>query len=179
MLVFQKDLENFKLSISQKNESKIRKEYLLLLKKYHPDLAEENNKLVSKEITLKIISSYEEYQNSKNHDLKKNQIASENNIPNDNSLYLKLMEIARNEYNEFKKRAVRKGWSINVESRDYLKNAVDCYKKIIKECKDIALVKAARNQLNWVKPLYNLQNKELIARELNKIIKKRNNKTEL
>ena len=179
MLDFQKDLEIFKLSISQKNESKIRKEYLSLLKKYHPDLAEENNKLVSKEITLKIISSYEEYQNSKNHDLKKNQIASENNIPNDNSLYLKLMEIARNEYSEFKKRAVRKGWSINVESRDYLKNAVDCYKKIIKECKDIALVKAARNQLDWVKPLYKLQNKELIARELNKIIKKRNNKTEL
>ena len=170
---FYKDFEHFKQSIFQQNDSKIRKEYLALLKKYHPDLAEESNKQIFQEYTLNIISAYEEYQNTKNPDLQQKQTAPENNTPNDDSLYLKLMEIARNEYNEYKKHAVRKGWSINVESRDYLKNAVNCYKKIIKECKDPVLVKAARNQLDWVKPLYNLQNKVLIAREFNKIIEKR------
>ncbi|MBR5400953.1 MAG: DnaJ domain-containing protein [Treponema sp.] len=152
MLDFQKDFDHFTQSIRANNsESEIRKEYRTLLKKYHPDLAEKDRQSDYQECILKIVSEYEKY------------TASE--IPSfeeqDNTIYIKLMEVARNEYTEYKKNAVKNHWPINKEQRNHLKNAVKCYEKIIKECKKPELVKAAKNQLEWIQPLYDIQNKEL------------------
>lgn len=163
---FIKDLEDFKQSIfSNKSDAEIRKQYLSLLKKYHPDLANDDDKDLCKEYTTQLLLFYEDYKNNRIGEVSLNN--------NDNSLYTKLMKIAREEYNEYKKHELKTRWQIDVEARDFLGNAVRCYEKIIKECKDSEIVKAAKLQLEWIRPLYNLQNKNLVNTELQKILDKR------
>ena len=163
---FIKDLEDFKQSIfSNKSDAEIRKQYLSLLKKYHPDLANDDDKDLCKEYTTQLLLFYEDYKNNKIGEVSLNN--------NDNSLYTKLMKIAREEYNEYKKHELKTRWQIDVEARDFLGNAVRCYEKVIKECKDSEIVKAAKLQLEWIRPLYNLQNKNLVNTELQKILDKR------
>ena len=53
---------------------------------------------------------------------------------------------------------------------------VDGYEKIIKECKDTEIVNQAKAQMEWVRPLYNLQNKKLVSEAMQKIIEKRKGK---
>ena len=149
---FYQDFEHFKQSIRAKNsESEIRKEYRSLLKKYHPDLAEKYKQSDYQKCILKIVSEYEKYTASE-------IFAFEEQY---NCIYPKLIKIARNEYFKYKNNAMKNHWVINKEQCNHLKNAVRCYEKVIKECKKPELVKAAKNQLEWIYPLYNLQNKEL------------------
>lgn len=163
---FESDLNNFKQSIlSNRTENEIKKEYLTLLKKYHPDLAAEEEKNICKEYTTQLLLFYEDYKNNRVLTVPLNY---------DNSIYEKLMRIARDEYNEYKKHELKIRWQIDEDARDYLGNVVRCYEKVIKECNDPELLKSAKAQLQWVRPLYNLQNKELVNKELKKIIEKRN-----
>lgn len=163
---FEDDLINFKQSIlAKKSENEIRKEYLHLLKKYHPDLAADEDKNTCKEYTTQLLLLYEDYKNNK---------TPVTPLYSDNSIYVKLMKIAREEYNEYKKYELKTRWQIDENSRDYLGNAIRCYEKVIKECNDPELIKSAKTQLQWIRPFYNLQNKDLINRELQKIIAKRN-----
>ena len=149
---FQKDFDHFKQSILSKNsESEIRKEYRALLKKYHPDVAEKDKQSEYQDCILKIVSEYEKYTTSDTQPLENH----------DDSIYIKLMDVARNEYAEYKKNAVQNHWPINIEQRNHLKNAINCYQKIIKECKFPELVTAAKKQLEWILPLYETQIKEL------------------
>lgn len=163
---FEKDLNSLKEDVSlNKSECEIRKKYLSLLKRYHPDLVEDEDKDSYKEYTTRLLLFYEDYKNNKSQ-------ASSLNF--DNSIYIKLMKIAREEYNAYKKYEVKTRWKTDEYARDFLCNAIRCYEKVIKECKDPQLIKAAKTQLEWVRPLFNLKNKELVNKELQKIIAKRN-----
>ena len=103
----------------------------------------------------------------------KNNTFSPTQIISDNSIYVKLMKIAREEYNEYKKHELKTHWETDEEARNFLGNALRCYEKVINECKDPQLIKNAKNQIEWIRPLYNLQNKDLVIKELQKIIAKR------
>ena len=149
---FKKDFDHFKQSILSKNsESEIRKEYRALLKKYHPDLVENDKQSEYQKYILEIVSEFEKYTTSEPQPLENH----------DDSVYIKLMDVARNEYAEYKTNAVQNHWPINTEQRNHLKNAINCYQKIIKECKSSELVTAAKKQLEWILPLYETQIKEL------------------
>ena len=151
---FEKDLNSLKEDVSlNKSECEIRKKYLSLLKRYHPDLVEDEDKDSYKEYTTRLLLFYEDYKNNKSQ-------ASSLNF--DNSIYIKLMKIDREEYNAYKKYEVKTRWKTDEDARDFLGNAIRCYEKVIKECKDPQLIKAAKTQLEWVRPLFNLQNKELV-----------------
>ena len=149
------DLKSFKQNLlANKPASEIRKEYLSLLKKYHPDLADDEKKDLYKEYTTQLLLLYDDFNNKK-------EVMSV--TPNNNDLYKKLMKIARDEYSAYKKHELQTRWSVDDTARDYLGNAVRCYEKIIKECKDSEIVTQARAQMEWVRPLYNLQNKKLVS----------------
>ena len=149
---FKKDFDHFKQSILLKNpESEIRKEYRALLKKYHPDLVEKDKQSEYQKYILEIVSEFEKYTTSDTLPLE--------NL--DDSVYIKLMDVARNEYAEYKTYAVQNHWPINIEQRNHLKNAIKCYETIIKECKFPELVIAAKKQLEWILPLYETQTKNL------------------
>jgi maltooligosyltrehalose synthase len=152
MADFNKDFDHFKQSIVSKNpESEIRKEYRALLKKYHPDLVEKDKQSEYQKYILEIVSEFEKYKTSDTQPLEKH----------DDSAYIKLMDVARNEYAEYKTYAVQNHWPINIEQRNHLKNAMKCYETIIKECKSPELVTAAKKQLEWILPLYEIQTKNL------------------
>ena len=149
---FQKDFDHFKQNIfSNKTESEIRKEYRSLLKKYHPDLVENDKQSEYQKYILEIVSEFEKYTTSEPQPLENH----------DDSIFIKLMDVARNEYAEYKTNAVQNHWPINIEQRNHLKNAINCYQKIIKECKYPELVTSARKQLEWILPLYETQTKNL------------------
>ena len=162
------DLKSFKQNLlSNKTDSEIRKEYLSLLKKYHPDLADDEKKDLYKEYTTQLLLLYDDFNNKK-------EVMSV--TPYNNDLYKKLMKIARDEYSAYKKHELQTRWSVDDTARDYLGNAVRCYEKIIKECKDSEILTQARAQMEWVRPLYNLQNKKLVSEAMQRIIEKRQNK---
>ena len=161
------DLKSFKQSLlSNKTDSEIRKLYLSLLKKYHPDLADDEKKDLYKEYTTQLLLLYDDWKNKK-------IIVSATSVTVNNDLYKKLMKIARDEYSAYKKHELQTRWSVDDTARDYLGNAVRCYEKIIKECKDSEIVNQARAQMEWVRPLYNLQNKKLVSEAMQRIIEKR------
>ena len=161
------DLKSFKQGLlSNKTVLEIRKEYLSLLKKYHPDLVDDEKKDLYKEYTTQLLLLYDDWKNKKI-----NVAATLVSINND--LYKKLMKIARDEYSAYKKHELQTHWAVDNTARDYLGNAVRCYEKIIKECKDSELVNQARAQMEWVRPLYNLQNKKLVSEAMQRIIEKR------
>ena len=160
---FQLNFDQFKEILSGgKSYSEVRKYYLKLLKIYHPDKAEESQKKIFEDYTVKIVNLYEEYINQK-------ITAAENDFSNQMKpenqgqvlTYIKLMEIARNEYIAYKK--IGYGFVSDPEElkrryENYLKHlgtAVKCYKTVINECHDPELVLAARKQLEWVQRLYN------------------------
>ena len=109
---FEKDFTqlNQKL-ISGKPYSEIRKEYLKLVKKYHPDKAETSKKKLYEEYTIKIVNLYQNYMDKKiaavEIDLAKQKKQAQNQPdkkhdaatnPAQDSTYIKLMEVARKEY---------------------------------------------------------------------------------
>ena len=172
---FQDDFEQFNQKlITGKPYSEIRKEYLRLLKMYHPDKADLSQKELYEEYTVKIVNLYQNYIDKKiaaaGTDFA-NQKKQEQNQPDkkhaatakqaQDSTYIKLMEIARNEYTAYKK--IGYGFTPDREElkariEQYLKHlgtAVKCYKTVIKECQNPELVLAARKQLEWVSRLYN------------------------
>ncbi|MBP5603136.1 MAG: hypothetical protein J6X78_10475 [Treponema sp.] len=172
---FQTDLEQFKQKLlSGKSYSEIRKEYLKLLKIYHPDKAESLQKKLYEEYTVTIVNLYQNYMDEKiaaagadfvnqsrqtNENVDKKTAAAV--IPAQDSTYIKLMEIARNEYITYKK--IGYGFipdqaELKARFEKYLKHlgtAVKCYKTVIKEYQNQELVQAARKQLEWVSRLYN------------------------
>ncbi|MCR4954922.1 MAG: hypothetical protein K6A43_12715 [Treponema sp.] len=165
--MFSEDLKSFKqLLFYNKNASEIRKLYLSLLKKYHPDLANDEKKDLYKEYTTQLLLLYDDWKNKK-------IIVSATSVTVNNDLYKKLMKIARDEYSAYKKYELQTRWAVDDAARDYLGNAVRCYEKIIKECKDSELVNQARAQMEWVRPLYNLQNKKMASEAMKKILEKR------
>lgn len=172
---FDDDFELFNQKLtSGKPYSEIRKEYLKLLKMYHPDKAEDSKTKLYEEYTVKIVNLYQDYIN-------KNIMATENGFENkqkqanpkadkmtataanteQDAIYIKLMEVARNEYIAYKK--IGYGFTtdqteLKARFEKYLKHlgtAVKCYKTVIKECQNPELVLAARKQLEWVLRLYN------------------------
>lgn len=172
---FQDDFEQFnKTLIIGKPYSEIRKEYLKLLKIYHPDKAELSQKELYEEYTVKIVNLYQNYMDKKiaaagtDFANQKNQEQNQPDInhaaaanPAQDSTYIKLMEVARNEYTAYKK--IGYGFTPDREElkariEQFLKHlgtAVKCYKTVIKECQNPELVLAARKQLEWVSRLYN------------------------
>ena len=172
---FQLNFDQFKEILSGgKSYSEVRKYYLKLLKMYHPDKAEESQKKLYEEYTVKIVNLYQDYMNRKiaeaetdfsnkmdaaNKQSAKTTAAASNQ--EQDFTYIKLMEIARNEYIAYKK--IGYGFTPDPEElkrryENYLKHlgtAVKCYKTVIKECHDPELVIAARKQLEWVQRLYN------------------------
>jgi len=144
--------------------SEIRKEYLKLLKMYHPDKAETPEKKLYEEYTVKIINLYQKYLDKKiaaaeTDCANKKHGAAAN--PAHDSTYIKLMEVARNEYIAYRK--IGYGFlpdqaEVKARLEKYLKHlgtAIKCYKTVIKECQSQELVLAARKQLEWVSRLYN------------------------
>lgn len=170
---FENDYDQLRQKIlSGKSYSEIRKFYLKLLKMYHPDKAEESKKKLFEEYTVKIVNLYEEYINQKitaaENDFS-NQMHPENMQFNktaaasdqkQNYTYIKLMEIARNEYVAYKKIGygfVPDPEELKRRSENHLKHlgtAIKCYKTVIKECHAPELVVAAKKQLEWVQRLY-------------------------
>ena len=60
------DLKSFKQNLlSNKTDSEIRQEYLSLLKKYHPDLADDEKKDLYKEYTTQLLLLYDDFNNKK------------------------------------------------------------------------------------------------------------------
>ncbi len=164
------DLKSFKQNLlANKPAPEIRKEYLSLLKKYHPDLADDEKKDLYKEYTTQLLLLYDDWKNKKTN-------VPVTSVSINNDLYKKLMKIARDEYAAYKKHELQTHWAVDNTARDYLGNAVRCYEKIIKECKDTEIVNQAKAQMEWVRPLYNLQNKKLVSEAMQKIIEKRKGK---
>lgn len=171
---FEKDFTqlNQKL-ISGKTYSEIRKEYLRLLKMYHPDKADSSQKKLYEEYTIKIVNLYQNYMDKKiapadaNFANKKKQEQNQPDKKHDaatklaqDSTYIKLMEVARKEYTAYKKIGFgflpdREELKARIEQfLKHLGTAVKCYKTVIKECQNPELVLAARKQLEWVQRLY-------------------------
>ena len=102
--------------INGKPYSEIRKEYLKLVKKYHPDKAETSKKKLYEEYTIKIVNLYQNYMDKKiaaaeidlanqkkqaQNQPDKKHVAATN--PAQDFTYIKLMEVARKEYTAYKK----------------------------------------------------------------------------
>lgn len=158
MDTFQQDIEHFQHTLFSNNSiNDIKKNYYQLIKKYHPDITNEENKLLYQEYTKKIINIYKNFLNESNADEVFFQKESYSENINDSFFYSLLMNIARNEYILYKKNAIRKRWPKNPEQKKYLRNAIRCYEIVIYGCKNSKITKAAIIQLEWIKPLYNIQ----------------------
>lgn len=156
---FKQDINHFKQNMFSNNSFiDVKKDYLRLIKKYHPDVSDEENKQLYQEYTKEIISIYKDFINGITDELELQPQGLYSDKIKNNTFYYLLMDIARKQYLLYKKNAIKNRWSKNYEQKKYLKNAIRCYEIVIQECKDNKIIKAARMQLDWIKPLYDIQN---------------------
>lgn len=134
---FKEDLQNFVGIIqSGTDEEKIKKEYISLVKKYHPDRVSEKEKGTYTEYMTLLNKVYSQGKTK----VREVQIESESNV--DRTYFDYLFKVARAEYNHG--HDILHAGKDSLEVMQHYWNAIKCYKYIIQHCKDEVLVSSAK-----------------------------------
>jgi len=158
---FKSDLNNLISLINQNaSEGDIKKTYLTLVKKYHPDSAPENLKASYNEYMILINTVYSkgktkvrevQFKNPKTEDDKKKQ----------NDYFRKVFDLGKAEFEEGFRILHEKEPEISIDRKamdevnlkimGYYLNAIKCYSFVIKNCSDRVLVDSAKFEVQMLK----------------------------
>lgn len=136
-MAFSEDMQNFvSLIKSGADENIIKKEYISLVKKYHPDRVSDKEKGTYTEYMALLNKVYSQGKTK----VREVQIENESNVGN--SYFDHLFKVARAEYNHG--HDILHAGKDSLEVMQHYWNAIKCYKYIIQHCKDEVIVYSAK-----------------------------------